>query len=232
METKKTKHIMIDLETMGNSSNAAIVSIGAVVFDPETGILGADFEEVVSLNSSAFYSDIDAPTVTWWLSQNDEARAIFLKETPKSSLRDALTEFNQWLSDLGDKKELCLWGNGAGFDNVILNNAFKACRIQPNFMHWNDLDVRTIVKMGKDILGIDPKSDLPREGVHHSALDDARFQARYVSAIWGQFSSTTPIEHMRNAIQHAELQGLVRTEDGTVITGAVETNNGIVLVKE
>lgn len=181
-------HVMLDLETMGNGSNAAIVSIGAVVFNPSNGQLGAEFEEVINLNSAAYYSDIDAPTVTWWLSQSDEARAIFLKETPKSSLKDALLEFNQWLADLGESKDICLWGNGAGFDNVILMNSFKATRIRPNFIHWNDLDVRTIVRMGRDILGINPKETLVREGVHHSALDDAKFQAQYVSVIWERFT--------------------------------------------
>ncbi|MEZ8921626.1 3'-5' exonuclease [Vibrio cyclitrophicus] len=181
-------HVMLDLETMGNGSNAAIVSIGAVVFNPSNGQLGAEFEEVINLNSAAYYSDIDAPTVTWWLSQGDEARAIFLKETPKSSLKDALLEFNQWLADLGESKDICLWGNGAGFDNVILMNSFKATRIRPNFIHWNDLDVRTIVRMGRDILGINPKETLVREGVHHSALDDAKFQAQYVSVIWECFT--------------------------------------------
>ncbi|MFA0669546.1 3'-5' exonuclease [Vibrio splendidus] len=181
-------HVMLDLETMGNGSNAAIVSIGAVVFNPSNGQLGAEFEEVINLNSAAYYSDIDAPTVTWWLSQGDEARAIFLKETPKSSLKDALLEFNQWLADLGESKDICLWGNGAGFDNVILMNSFKTTRIRPNFIHWNDLDVRTIVRMGRDILGINPKETLVREGVHHSALDDAKFQAQYVSVIWERFT--------------------------------------------
>ena len=181
-------HVMLDLETMGNGSNAAIVSIGAVVFNPSNGQLGAEFEEVINLSSAAYYSDIDAPTVTWWLSQGDEARAIFLKETPKSSLKDALLKFNQWLADLGESKDICLWGNGAGFDNVILMNSFKATRIRPNFIHWNDLDVRTIVRMGRDILGINPKETLVREGVHHSALDDAKFQAQYVSVIWERFT--------------------------------------------
>ncbi|CDT98677.1 ATP-dependent 26S proteasome regulatory subunit (fragment) [Vibrio coralliirubri] len=181
-------HVMIDLETMGNGNHAAIVSIGAVVFNPSNGELGADFEEVVSLNSSAYYGDIDASTVAWWVNQSEEARSIFLKDTPKSTLKDALNELNQWLADLGEPKELCLWGNGKDFDNVILANAFKACRIRPNFVHWNDLDVRTIVRMGRDILGINPKETLVREGVHHSALDDAKFQAQYVSVIWERFT--------------------------------------------
>lgn len=179
--------IMIDLETMGNGSNAPIVSIGAVVFDPNTGELGAEFEEVINLNSSSHYGEMDASTVQWWLQQSPEARSIFEKDFPKSTLKDALQEFNQWLADLAPSKELFLWGNGSGFDNVILTNAFKACRMRPHFSHWNDCDVRTIVKMGKEILGIDPKKTMSREGIHHSALDDAKFQAKYVSAIWCMF---------------------------------------------
>ncbi|PWF74885.1 ATPase [Vibrio sp. T9] len=182
---------MLDLETMGNTSNAAIVSIGAVVFSPVTGALGADFEVVVNLNSSAYYSDIDASTVTWWLTQSEEARSIFLRDTPKSSLKDALLELNQWFADLGDAKDIQVWGNGSGFDNVILMNAFKATRIKPNFTHWNDRDVRTIVEMGRSILGIDPKTTFIRQGVHHSALDDAKFQAKYVSEIWQSFAKQT-----------------------------------------
>ncbi len=229
-----TTHVMLDLETMGNTSNAAIVSIGAVVFSPVTGALGADFEEVVNLNSSAYYSDIDASTVTWWLTQSEEARSIFQRDTPKSSLKDALLELNQWFADLGDSRDIQVWGNGSGFDNVILANAFKAVRVKPHFSHWNDRDVRTIVEMGRSILGIDPKTTFTRQGVHHSALDDAKFQAKYVSAIWQGFAHThsTPIEALRVAIQKAEELGLVRTEDGTVITGAIDTPDGIVLVKE
>ncbi|MGY2573181.1 3'-5' exonuclease [Vibrio sp. C8] len=195
-------HVMLDLETMGNTSNAAIVSIGAVVFNPETGELGADFEEVINLNSSAYYGDLDASTVTWWLTQSEEARAIFQRDTPKSSLKDALLELNQWFADLGDAKEIQIWGNGSGFDNVILTNAYKAVRIKPNFTHWNDRDVRTIVEMGRSILGIDPKTKLEREGTHHSALDDAKFQAKYVAIIWRQFMDANLIAEANAEVTH------------------------------
>ncbi|MCG9678716.1 3'-5' exonuclease [Vibrio sp. Isolate24] len=181
----KPIEIMIDVECMGKGSKAPLTSIGAVVFNPRTGELGADFEEIINLNSSVYYGgEIDSSTVVWWLQQSEEARAIYAKDTPKSSLKDALLEFNQWLADLGHSNDLYLWGNGKEFDNVIVKNAFESTRIKPNFSHWNDMDVRTIVKLGRDILGIDPKSTLEREGVHHSALADAKFQARYVSEIW------------------------------------------------
>lgn len=183
----KPKEIMLDIECMGKGSKAPITSLGAVVFNPNTGELGNEFEVVVNLNSSAYYGEMDASTVVWWLQQSDEARAIYAKDTPKSTLKDALTQFNEWLSAQGDANDLYLWGNGKEFDNVIVRNAFDACRIKPNFSHWNDSDVRTIVKMGRDILNIDPKTTLEREGTHHSALDDAKFQARYVSKIWQAF---------------------------------------------
>ena len=44
--------------------------------------------------------------------------------------------------------------------------------------------------------------------------------------------ATSLVEKVRVAIQEAEELGLVRTEDGTVITGAIDTPDGIVLVKE
>ncbi len=181
------KHIMLDLETMGNSSNAAIVAIGAVEFDPATGETGAMIELNVNLNSSSHYGQIDAPTLQWWLQQSEDARAIFQKDTPKMTLKNALLTFNAWLEDIADKQELQVWGNGSGFDNVILTNAYKAVRVPASFTHWNDRDVRTIVEMGRAILGIDPKNDLERQGTHHSAIDDALFQAQYVSLIWRTF---------------------------------------------
>ena len=36
MENKSLGHLMLDLETMGNKSNAALLSIGAVEFDIKT----------------------------------------------------------------------------------------------------------------------------------------------------------------------------------------------------
>ena len=177
-------NIMVDLETMGNGASAPIVAIGAVVFNPYTGELGDNFQTVVALNSSAWYGKMDASTVNWWLQQSEEARNIFLPDTPKVSLKDALIQFNQWLSSLGRQNDLHVWGNGVGFDNTILNHAYSAARVKPGFFWWNDTDVRTVVKIGKEVLGIEPKRTIRREGVYHNALDDAKFQAEYVSEIW------------------------------------------------
>lgn len=45
-------NLMLDLETMGNTPNSPVISIGAVFFDPKTGDLGASTEINISLESS------------------------------------------------------------------------------------------------------------------------------------------------------------------------------------
>lgn len=175
---------MLDLETMGNGSNAAIVSIGAVFFEPKTGEIGQEFYRVVSLNSSAHFGELDSSTVLWWMKQSDEARAVFEDES-QTTLKNALESFTAWINEHCDRKpDAIVWGNGATFDNVILGNAYKATRLRQPWFFANDRDVRTIVDLGRQLRGIDPKKDLPLQGTAHNALDDAKHQARYVSAIY------------------------------------------------
>lgn len=195
MEEIEFTEIMLDIETMGSSSNAPIISIGAVFFDPNTGALGSTFYREITLLSSAHYGEIDAGTVIWWMKQSDEARSVF-KGNDKMTLKPALDEFSQWISvamskvtvEEGKTATPTIWGNGATFDNVITKNAYTATKLKAPWKHWNDRDVRTIVAMGRQILNINPKDDMVREGTFHNALDDAIFQAKYVSAIWQAFS--------------------------------------------
>lgn len=67
-------HIMLDLETMGNGSQAAIIAIGAVAFDL-SGIKDRFYTQV-SLESSVRAGLIaDPSTIMWWMQKSDEARA-------------------------------------------------------------------------------------------------------------------------------------------------------------
>lgn len=178
---------MLDLETMGNGSNSAIVSIGAVFFEPLTGETGEEFYEVIDLNDSANFGKLDASTVKWWLTQRDEAREIFNAKS-QVTLCTALTAFSGFISyhcerDEKNRTNAVVWGNGASFDNVILRNAYKATCLKEPWFFANDRDVRTVVDLGRYLRNIDPKKELPLEGVVHNALDDAYFQVSYVSTI-------------------------------------------------
>ena len=184
MTTQKPMlNVMLDLETMGTSQDAPIVAIGAVFFDLETGMTGGDFYQVIDLESSGSYSTIDPATVKWWMKQNHEARKIF-NDPDAGDLLDALVFFEEWLTQDGDQDKLQIWGNGAGFDNVILANAYQSLGSKAPWKHWNNRDVRTMVSLGRDLLNFDPKKDMPFQGEKHNALDDAKHQAKYVSAIY------------------------------------------------
>ena len=173
-------HVMVDIETMGKGNNAAIMSIGACYFDPSTGEIGKTFHQEVNLQSSVDVGcELDASTVIWWMGQDDKARAKFKRNGVVNSLGDVLFDFMAFAGGFNAQ----VWGNGATFDNVIIKNAADKCNVPVGWKFWNDRDVRTNCEVGK-VIGIDPKRDIPFEGVAHDALDDAKHQAKYVSVIW------------------------------------------------
>ncbi|EEZ4274776.1 exonuclease [Escherichia coli] len=175
-------HLMIDLETMGTNANAPIVVIGAVFFDPQTGEIGPVFYIVISLTDAMNTGAVpDGGTIEWWLKQSSEARAAILTDQVK--LKDALSRFREFINEYSDEKFVQVWGNGATFDNAILRRSYERQGIPCPWRYHNDRDVRTIVELGKTI-DFDARTVIPFEGVRHNALDDARHQAKYVSAIW------------------------------------------------
>ena len=165
-------HIMLDIETMGTSTNAAIMAIGACYFDPATGEIGDTFHQQVDITSNG---KIDASTVIWWMKQSDDARSKFYNNDKAGHINAVLADFANFV-----KLNCQVWGNGIAFDNVIVRNAYDG---REPWKFWNDRDVRTMVELGHAI-GIDPKRDFPFEGVKHDALADAIHQAKYVSSIW------------------------------------------------
>ena len=178
-------HLMVDMETMGNSPDAPIVSIGAVFFEPSTGNTGAEFYQVVSLESSmSFGMKPDASTIQWWLKQSSEARSAILVDEAMG-LRETLELLADFIAEnsANGSHTVQMWGNGCSFDNVILRRAYALTETPFAVPFWNDRDVRTMVELGKSV-GINPRFDIPFEGDMHNALSDARHQVKYVSAIW------------------------------------------------
>ena len=172
-------HLMIDLETMGKNPDAPIISIGAIFFDPQTGDMGPEFSKTIDLNTAG--GVIDRDVIKWWLKQSREAQsAIMTDEIP---LDDALLQLREFIDENSGEFFVQVWGNGANFDNVILRRSYERQGIPCPWRYCNDRDVRTIVELGKAI-DFDARTAIPFEGERHNALDDARYQAKYVSAIW------------------------------------------------
>jgi hypothetical protein len=168
------KHIMLDLETMGLRSNAAIVSIGACHFTADA-IDPIDFHLPISLASCLEAGlTTDQSTIDWWAKQSVGARMSW-QNAAAGSLLDVMGLFGQWLRSKGDP--IAIWGNGAGFDPVLLDSVYKALEADPPWKYWNVYCFRTMKNIHKDV------SAPPFLGEKHTALADAVHQAQHLQKI-------------------------------------------------
>lgn len=167
-------NVMLDLETMGNGSNAAIIAIGAVAFD-KAGMHNQFYQQVSLASSVAIGMECDPSTVMWWMQQSDEARGAFKDNEKAMTINAALIEFSKWFAEIGGKE---VWGNGASFDNVILANAYKKTGLVQPWKFWDDRCYRTIK-------ALKPQFAIERKGTHHNAVDDAQTQAEHLIRIFG-----------------------------------------------
>lgn len=172
-----TRHIMIDIETLGKGPRAAIAELGAVEFDPYGQGLGRELYHRVDLRSSVAAGGVmDAETVIWWLSQDDAARSEITADN-NVPLHYALYELREMIvgANLSDDDPI-VWANGASFDFPILASAYGAINMAAPWKFYNERDWRTVRKIG-------PRVEFERSGTHHNALDDARHQALHLQLV-------------------------------------------------
>lgn len=191
-------HVMLDIETMGTRANAAITTIGAVKFDPISGLIGDTFYRKVSLEDSIKCGlEIDPSTLIWWMGQGDKARKECV--SGRDPLKPTLEAFSNWVNNL----DVRLWGNGAAFDNTILGNAYDVCGLTRPWKFWNDRCYRTMKNIHKDV-------PFERVGTHHNALDDAISQAQHLITI---FKSQRDVKESLLMAQE-RIQDMLEGDDG------------------
>lgn len=178
-----TPHVMIDLETLGTTPGSALLSIGAVKFDAETGYIGETFYCNVDLTSSLLAGlTIDPTTVDWWRRQSPEAQSALLRDD-RLLLSEALDAFARWLLHgaawVTSSEAPILWCKGGSFDFPLLTAAYRAAGKAHPWKFWNERDCRTLFKVCEQQHGYKPPK---AAGTAHCALDDARHQAEQVIA--------------------------------------------------
>lgn len=172
-------NVMVDLETLGTRPGSIILSIGAVAFDiNKDPIDWPEFYSVISIASSRKYGlTADESTSAWWARQSSEARRVLEEADDPSApeLPTVLKDFGKFIMRQGDSRNCKLWGNGSDFDNVLLVSAFQAAILgKPPWNYYNHRCYRTLTALF-------PQYALPksgRDGTHHNAIDDSRYQAR------------------------------------------------------
>ncbi len=174
-------HIMLDLETLGQTPRAAFFEIGAVFFDPMTANLGETFHQIINPLTCYEYELLRNPkTLQWWEKQSDEARTnLIAAQNCEIGISQALLLFYNWLNDNCGLEQLKVWGNGSDFDNAIMANAYAQTNVNGGktpWSFWNNRCYRTIKALA-------PKIKIERTGTHHNALDDAISQAKHLQSI-------------------------------------------------
>lgn len=170
-------HVMMDLETLGTRPGCVVLSVGACTFDPFTHPddpwPGKNFSaNIDNVSCQDAGLTIDHDTLAWWNGQPLETREAFTVDA--RPLWQAVSDFHVWFSQVGGSY---LWCNGAGFDEPIWRAAARAAGFPGvPWKYWNVRDTRTAWHLG----GVNPTS-IPRDGLSHHALDDARHQARCVT---------------------------------------------------
>jgi hypothetical protein len=178
--------IMIDLETLATSTDASILSIGAVRFDP----FGQDVKEP-AMKSMYVRVDLDScdalglvtndDTIAWWANQSKEAQEEAFNPENRIDIRDAFEQLYKFC--WGAKR---VWSNGSVFDVMICEHVFKKIGKAVPWQFWQIRDVRTIFD-----IGINPNR--PPVLKHH-ALEDAWNQAVGVQNVFNALRSSTTFD--------------------------------------
>ena len=165
---------MIDIETMGNTPGAAILSIGAVFI--KDGKLAEEFYQHIDLESCLEIGlKMDAGTVQWWMQQSDDARDVITKGLGgRADL--VLCNFHHWVYAVvgNDLSGVQVWGNSSTFDVVLMEEAFRKAHIAIPWKFWGHRCYRTLKNLFPGV----PKPEFT--GIKHHALDDAKFQALHL----------------------------------------------------
>lgn len=160
-------NIVLDLETLDTKPGATVIAIGA--WEVESG---RHFYHSVVGDKGTESQD----TLEFWCRPDLQEARLMLKENPLPVV-DALQAFTRWLP------EYCwVWGNGSGFDNVILRECYRRNHMEAPWGFRVDRDLRTL-------RGLFPLESEPAfEGIPHYALHDARHEARLIQEICEEYS--------------------------------------------
>lgn len=169
---KKEKHLMFDIETLGNTNKPVITQIAAVVFSMD-GKIHDEFEIKIKIDTCLMAGmNIDESTLFWWSEQDP----ILYKKVNFLGLRhDIWTALNSLSEFLGEYRMLKAWGNGPNFDFRHLASAYELTGNKIPWKFWNERCVRTM----NDVL-INNNIKINFEGEPHNAIDDCKHQIKII----------------------------------------------------
>jgi hypothetical protein len=174
------KDIMIDIETLDTSVDAAMVQIAAVSFNRKTGEIIESFHrclDVSRVKENGFI--INNNTLDWWKKTNP---AVLVEIITKGIGNDPMEVMEDFYNFVG--KDSLIWSHST-FDFPIVNNYLNSF-IKKRLPFRNARDIRTLVCLS----GID-LNDYDWDNKTHDALDDCKFQIKYCTDAFNKLSTIT-----------------------------------------
>lgn len=162
--------IMIDCETLSTSPNCVILSIGAVLFDIKgQGVLDKlQLKPTIEEQSDIFNREICDGTVEWWSKQSPEAIEEAMGDDGRISFKDAMEKLYKFCWN-----RRAIWSNGAGFDVVVCESAYRQLGMQIPWSYYSVRDTRTLF----EVAGVNLRDPKYKTKINHKAVDDAEHQA-------------------------------------------------------
>jgi len=166
--------IMIDIESLNTTPDCVILTIGAVRFDPKgTGVVERlELRPTIEDQTGVYGRTINEDTLRWWGEQSPEAIEEAMGDWGRESFADCMEKLYKFCWN-----RRAVWSDGASFDCVVMEHAWRQVSDKPNpipWPFWSVRDTRTLY----EITGVSLK-----DGGHttsHKAVEDAERQALVV----------------------------------------------------
>ena len=174
---------MIDLETLATNTNAVILTVGIVKFDPYSDrdpwdpvYIKIDVDEQLDLGRETSQLTLD-----WWSRQSAEAQQEAFDEANRISVSDALDEIRRAVAHCSD-----IWAQGPQFDISMLEHLYKS-KSQP--APWSYAQIRD----SRTLLSMAPECRITE--LAHNSLADAFCQAVSVRAFYRKYGIVPSNRH-------------------------------------
>ena len=176
----KLPHVMLDIETIGLSTDAVVTEIAVVEFDIYGNEKGEELQLDIDILSSLLQGDkIEEETVEW----RRKYAPLFESKTCLS-LNKALTELARFLHTKDNKGPAQIWCQGPDIDFAILREKYRRAGIPLPWEFHAQCDARTVRRLAKDSGWI--PLDIPKQ---HTALSDCHAQIKELCSAWEYLSS-------------------------------------------
>ena len=178
--------LMIDLETLATSNDAAIVTMAAIRFDPHADYSKIKVEDLppnqvmykrIDLDScTALGCKVNEETIKWWATQSKEAQDEAFGDHQRTGVMDAIKQLNKFSVGVDE-----FWCQGPLFDYAILQHLYKQMETPVPWNYWQIRDSRTVFNM----MPQDPRKNMQTD--LHNALADCYYQAKCLQKVYKHF---------------------------------------------